>query len=107
MRGHILRLLALLLLCSGWILANEKPKTYTVHIRSMSYEPSVVVAAKGDEIVWTNSDIVPHTVTATNKSFDSGPIKPGATWRLKVTWAGPVGYRCTFHPTMTGTLKTR
>lgn len=104
---HIVRLLALLLLCSGWILAKEKPKTHPVQIRAMSYEPKVVNAAKGDEIVWTNNDIVPHTVTATNKSFDSGPIKSGATWRLRVTWPGQVGYSCIYHPQMTGIVKAR
>ena len=42
----------------------------------------------GDTIEWKNADIVPHTVTAVDKSFDSAAISPGHSWKFIVRTAG-------------------
>jgi len=83
----------------------QPPKTVKVSIEGLIYAPAVVTVAHGDTVVFTNRDIVPHTVTARDGAFDSGMIAAGATWRYVAREAGTVEYYCTFHPTMKGTLK--
>ena len=61
--------------------------------------------APGDTVVWVNGDLVPHTATATDGTWDSGSIAPGGTWTLVVAASGDGGYTCTFHPTMIGRLE--
>ena len=70
----------------------------------MAYGPAEVTVAPGDTIVWTNRDIVPHTVTGAARQFDSGGLSPGAEWSLVARDSGPIAYTCTFHPMMKGTI---
>ena len=68
--------------------------------------PAVVhmTVVPGDTVVWVNRDIVPHTVTADARQFDSGSMGPSAEWSLVVRERGRISYTCTFHPTMKGLL---
>jgi amicyanin len=61
----------------------------------------------GTTIEWTNNDPMPHTVTATDKSFDSGLIDPGKTYRHTFTKAGTFNFFCQPHPFMKGTVVVR
>ncbi len=81
--------------------------THTVTIVGMVYEPATVQVAPGDRIVWLNRDLVPHTVSALDRSFDSGRIEPGQQWSRVVTAAGAVDYGCAYHPTMHGRMEVR
>jgi plastocyanin len=58
----------------------------------------------GDTIEWKNADIVPHTVTAVDKSFDSDAIGTGRSWKSIVRTAGDFDYFCTLHPNMRAKL---
>lgn len=80
-------------------------KTYQVEIRGMQFSPASVRVHPGDFVVWTNKDIVPHTVTAAGW-FDSGPLQPGDQWTHGVTEETGIvlDYVCTMHPTMKGTF---
>jgi plastocyanin len=81
----------------------------TVHhvtIEGMQFEPGKVEAAAGDTIIWTNHDLVPHTVSA-GSAIESGLIETNKTWAFKVTSKGTVEYVCRFHPAMRGTLVVR
>jgi amicyanin len=64
-------------------------------------QPRLVVKV-GTTVEWTNNDPLPHTVTATDKSFDSGLIQPGKTYRHTFTKAGTFNYFCVPHPFMKG-----
>lgn len=70
----------------------------------MQFVPASVRVHPGDLVVWTNKDIVPHTVTASGW-FDSGPLQPGDQWTHGVSEEGGIAldYMCTMHPTMKGT----
>lgn len=83
------------------------PTAIPATIEGLAYEPAEVTVAPGDTVVWTNKDMVPHTVTARDGTFDSGSIAAGATWRYVARDAGTVAYYCTFHPTMKGTLNVK
>jgi plastocyanin len=83
------------------------PVTHAVTIDASSYRPARLTIAVGDTVVWVNEDLIPHTVTAADRRFDSQTIAAGASWRLTVTARGATGYACLFHPTMTGSLEAR
>ena len=57
----------------------------------------------GDVIVWQNNDILRHTATARDGSFDVD-LPPGTSSRLTLATAGSFAFFCKFHPGMTGTL---
>ena len=67
--------------------------------------PSItVVMGVNNTVTWTNNDNAPHTVTATDGSFDSGNLNAGQSWTHTFTKPGTYTYRCTYHPWMTGTV---
>ena len=68
--------------------------------------PQIEIPA-GTTITWTNEDDVIHTVTAIDGSWDSGPIRPRATWSRTFTTPGTYEYFCVPHPTMKGTVIVR
>ena len=83
------------------------PVRRTVNIELFKFQPAVVQAAVGDTIVWVNKDIVVHTATATDKSWDSGEIaakKRGITIARK---KGAQDFICLLHPSMKGKLIVR
>ncbi|HEY5329952.1 MAG TPA: cupredoxin family copper-binding protein [Acidobacteriaceae bacterium] len=100
----------MLLLASCWCACGaaaggQKPAaTHTILISGFKYQPDAVTVNAGDTIVWKNNDIVPHTVTAADKSFNSGAIRPGATWKFVAKKSGTFPYTCIPHPNMHGTL---
>ncbi len=88
----------------------REPKTHQVEIRAMQFVPAELAVAVGDTVVWTNADVVPHTVTSSMPSastFDSQQIASKQQWQYKVTTAGELSYVCTYHPTMRARLTAR
>lgn len=81
------------------------PRVHHVAIRAMAFVPSTITVDVGDTVVWTNEDLFAHTVTAAG--FDSGEMKPQATWRWRAAKGGDHAYVCTYHPTMRGVVATR
>jgi len=68
------------------------------------YEPDniTVVIGVNNTVIWTNNDNEPHTVTASDGSFDSGNMNPGDTFTYTFTKPGAYTYICTYHPWMRG-----
>jgi len=79
----------------------------SVVIENMQFAPATLQVRRGERVVWTNRDLVPHTVTARDGSFDSHAIAPGASWSLVASKAGAVDYACLYHPTMVAHLVVR
>jgi len=82
-------------------------KIVSVHMRQQSFVPEKLVAKSGSTISWTNDDTVPHSVTADDGRFDSGPLLPGQSFKWMAGSAGKVAYHCIYHPSMTATLTVR
>ena len=100
-----------LLICTALALAGitasegaARPKTHTVTIHGMQFVPASLEVNLGDTIICQNEDVVPHTATSDRKSFDSGMIEPGRSWKYVVKNKGSYSYRCAYHPTMKGGL---
>src|SRR5436309_2896149 len=54
-----------------------------IKMQKEAFVPAASKVAAGARIVWTNTDTVPHSVTANDQRFDSGAIAPGQTF----TWS--------------------
>ena len=91
---------------------NPPPPINAVHVSifpgaasyATGYDPDniTVVIGVNNTVIWTNNDNEPHTVTASDGSFDSGNINPGATFTYTFTTPGTYTYICTYHPWMHG-----
>jgi plastocyanin len=83
-----------------------RPKVHRVTIvDAMHYEPATLKIRPGDSVIWTNKDMVSHTVTSKDGGFDSKAIAPGKTWKLASAKKGLFAYACSFHPMMKGRLE--
>jgi plastocyanin len=109
-------LVAVALVVSGAIAiafhTNPTPPTNAVHVSiftgassyASGYDPDNITVLIGvnNTVIWTNNDNEPHTVTASDGSFDSGNMNPGATFTYTFTTPGTYAYICTYHPWMHG-----
>lgn len=82
-------------------------RLHRVIIKGLQFVPADVVVAPGDTVVWVNQDLVPHTVTARDGSWDSHGLVENATWEMHVTDSSAREYFCQYHPTMHGRLVIR
>jgi plastocyanin len=72
-------------------------------MQNMRFGPVPANIRAGDSIVWINRDIVAHTATARNGSFDVVlPSRGSATTVLPR--AGTIAFYCRYHPGMRGSL---
>lgn len=74
-------------------------------IAGFAFSPKTVTVNVGDSITWTNNDGVTHN--ATGSGFATGSIASGGSKAVTFNSAGTFAYRCTIHPTMTGTVVVR
>ena len=97
---------ALVAICLAFLpaAALAAGKTHTVRIEGMKFVPERLEVAAGDTVVWTNKDVVPHTVTASGAKVESGEIAPNRGWRFVAKKKGEMPYICRLHPVMKGLL---
>lgn len=106
MNKGVITPLLVFLACLGPPSQLRAESIHRVSIEGMKFVPPSLEVKVGDKIVWKNNDLVPHTVTAPNKAFDSGVIQPNSGWQLVVSSRGKTRYVCTIHPDMTGQIET-
>src|SRR3546814_11162765 len=70
---------------------------HVIEMTRMRFGPAPANLKVGDTIVWVNHDIVPHTATARDRSFDV-TIKPHQSARVTMRRAGTIAIYCRFHP---------
>ncbi|HYY89161.1 MAG TPA: cytochrome P460 family protein [Chloroflexota bacterium] len=75
-----------------------------IPIQQYSFLPAEVTVRAGTTVTWSNEDEAVHTVTAVDKSWDSGRLPIGGTFSQTFTDAGEYDFFCTIHPTMKGTI---
>lgn len=76
----------------------------TIHIKNFAYVPATVTIRPGQTVRFVEDDDTPHTVTATDKSFDSGNLNQKDSWRHTFTAEGTYTYFCAYHPYMKGNV---
>lgn len=84
----------------------HETQLHTVTIANFAFAQPSITVARGDVVVFKNTDSVAHTATALNGSFDTGSIAPGqqATIATANLAPGTYQYHCSFHSTMLGTI---
>lgn len=83
---------------------DRAPVTHAVVIKQMHFDPAQLNVSANAIVEWKNEDIFSHTVTADDRSFDSGLIAPGQSWKMTVKDAGTFLYHCRPHPNMRASL---
>ena len=71
----------------------------TIVIANFEFFPETLQVRVGDTITVDNRDSSEHTVTAADKSFDTGAVATGQA-RFTVSKAGRFEYVCEIHPFM-------
>ena len=84
--------------------AYAETVTHRVEIKRLKFEPETLAVRPGDTIVWVNLDIVPHTVSALDSSWDSGNLGYEEQWTTVVSSSMSGSYFCKYHPAMKGML---
>jgi plastocyanin len=80
------------------------PSRATITIHNFNFGAPITVKM-GTTVTVKNTDSTAHTVTADDKSFDTGPIPPGKTATITVAKAGTVKFHCNIHNYMTGSIQ--
>ena len=74
-----------------------------VNIEGTTFVPSSITVKKGDTVIWSNTDILNHTVTSGNPCspngiFNSGVLDPETgIFSFTFTSTGAFNYYCLFH----------
>lgn len=75
-----------------------------VSIEAFTFTQTSLLSS-GQEVLVTNNDSVPHTLTADDGSFDTGLLQPGDQAVVTVPTApGEFSFFCEVHPAMTGSF---
>jgi plastocyanin len=79
-------------------------RRHTVTMSEFQFAPREVRVSVGDTVVWENRDVVPHTATADDASFDSGNIPAKAKRSTVARKKGEFAFTCLYHSNMKGKL---
>lgn len=84
--------------------SDQTKPTKTVSIKDLAFSPATLTVKKGTKVTWVNDDSPSHTVTANDKSFDSGTLKKDGNFSFTFDNVGSFPYSCTIHPSMKATI---
>lgn len=77
---------------------------HLVAIEHSRFTPAKLRVRPGDRVRWINKDIVPHTATAEDGSWDTGHLARGESAVIVFAAAGELPYYCGYHPSMRAVL---
>lgn len=82
------------------------PGSLTVRatMKNLAFIPRRLEIVAGTTVAWKNDDPLDHSVVAEDRSFDSGLIRSGDTWRRTFSRPGTYQITCTPHPFMKVTV---
>jgi len=90
---------------AGTATGMKTPNSIT--IANFQFSPDPLVVTPGTAVKVTNRDGTVHTVTAADKSFDTGDLDGGASTTITVAKAGTYKFFCNIHNYMTGTIEVK
>ena len=96
-------LLLLLALCLAAGPGRAAPGRHVIVMDKMKFGAVPARVRPGDVIIWVNRDIVRHTATARNGSFNVD-LRAGARSRMVVRRRGATEFFCRYHPGMKGRM---
>ena len=86
--------------------AAAGPRTHVVVIDKMKFGAMPASVRAGDRILWVNKDLVRHTATSKQASFDVN-MPASAKALTRVRKAGAFRVVCRFHPGMVASFKVK
>ena len=99
---------------SGNTSTKAETATNSVIIENFAFSPANITVKKGTTVTWTNKDSATHTVTGLDNNPDpasgaanlpnSGNLASGKSYSFTFLAAGTYQYKCSIHPSMTGTV---
>ena len=75
-----------------------------ITIKEFAFKPDKLTGRVGQRISVVNSDRVTHTLSADDKSFNTGKIGGGAKTTFTIAKAGTYKFHCDIHQYMNGTI---
>lgn len=87
--------------------AQQQPKTHRVDISAFLFAPPSISVRVGATIVFANKDLVPHTATAKDASWDTGEIRGKSEKAHRIEKVGRFAYVCACHPAMQGMVEVK
>ncbi|HEX4765869.1 MAG TPA: hypothetical protein VH414_06285 [Lichenihabitans sp.] len=88
-------------LSAAW---GAESHVHVITVDKLAFGPAPKGLHVDDIVEWTNGDILRHTATAADGSFDVD-LPPGGKGRALLKRAGVLLYTCRFHPGMKGRLE--
>jgi plastocyanin len=85
--------------------SGDAVRSAKVEITSNGYDPDPVTIEEGGKVIWINMDSEPHTATAEDGSFDTGPLEEGKLKSETFKQPGTYRYSSTIGPQMQGTVE--
>ena len=76
----------------------------SARIKGSAFNPSSIQIDAGSTVTWKNLDALIHTVTAVDKSFNSGNIAADGSYSHTFSKPGSYSIICTLHPFMKATV---
>lgn len=73
-----------------------------VSIDNFAFAPAALSIKKGEKVVWTNRDDMPHTVVEVDGRFKSKAMDTGESFEHVFPESGTFDYFCSVHPQMKG-----
>ena len=73
------------------------PGENEIFLEYKTYHPTQRSIKVGTTITFINKDNANHTVTSTNKTFDSGTVKSGESFSYTFNTAGVFYFYCNYH----------
>jgi plastocyanin len=89
----------------GWSLAvaGAAPRVHVISIAKLAFGPEPPDVHVNDVVEWANDDILQHSATAVDGSFDV-ELRPAGRGRATLNHAGVITYMCRYHPGMKAQL---
>jgi plastocyanin len=90
------------------VTSADNPPAIVIHEggdpTSWGYTPTNTTVVVGQTVTWTNSGAVPHDAAATDGSWKTPLLDPGASGSVTFSAPGTYTYICTPHPWMQATI---
>ena len=83
---------------------SAQADTTEVRMAGSQFAPLDITVSVGTSVTWINDDSLPHTATATDRSWSSGNLAPGDRYSRTFAVDGTYPYVCTYHPWMQATI---
>lgn len=82
--------------------ADTMSEDVAITIADFKFQDQIIEIPVGTTVTWTNDDVMSHTTTSDDGTWDSGKLAQGESFSFTFDTAGTFDYICTLHPSMTG-----